>query len=86
MPLLEPREALGSASNGSDCDAAVLAPYKPIHTVAGADLWIGVERDAASQADQLQAVENRPVALVIDDERSKFPAHLLAPVVAGVLH
>jgi len=86
VALLEPGQTFGGAAYSAHGDAFVLTPGDTINAVAGADLWILAKGHAAGQADQLEAVEDRAVALVVDDKRAKFPAHLLAPVVAGVLH
>ena len=85
VALLKPCEALGGGSCGANCDAAVLAPCAAIGAVTGADAGVLAEFHAAGEADQLQTVEDRTVALVVDDGRAKFPAHLLAPMVAGGL-
>ena len=85
VPLLEPSQALVGPC-GAHADAALLAVSLAIDAVAGADLRVGANGHAAGETDQLQLVEDGPIAFVVNDQRAKLPAHLLAPVVAGVLH
>lgn len=85
VALLEPSQALVGAC-GAHADAALLAVSLAVHAVAGADLRVGANGHAAGETDQLQLVEDCPIAFVIDDQRAKLPAHLLAPVISGVLH
>ena len=85
VPLLEPGQTLAAAGRACS-DAAVLAPSLSVNAVAGRDYGVDAKRHASGQTDKLELVEDRAVALVVDDQRSKLPAHDLAPMAADVVH
>ncbi len=86
VALLKPREPLFRVSNSADRDKLFLAVSLAIERVAGADLRVLAQSHASGKADQFHLVEDRAVALVVYDYRAKLPTHLLAPVVACLLH